>query len=249
MSPETKPSEDFVISRRDDSDDYGLWRFDIDSPALLQAIPLAPGAHFDRTHQIAPMGRYLLEWGPITLKEYQPCFPYRLFELDPQSADPLRAVAHQKGLWTKAKFWSYRVDFGNPNGAKESYDSGEKLMLLPLGGFMLNVIPTMGRGTFQLWNFDPNPANLNSSDPLSQDPLPVPFTPQGSFDTIDFDHELIALGDYVLDRLPETSEYWLWSFDPQAIMPLGLPAVQKGRWSHIGKHHKLVAMGEYVMDW
>ena len=28
-------------------------------------------------------------------------------------------------------------------------------MLLPLGGFVLNVIPTEGRGTFHLWNFDP----------------------------------------------------------------------------------------------
>jgi phospholipase C len=249
MLPALKQSEDFIISRRDDSNAYGLWRFDVTGPDLLQAVPLAPEAHFDCTHQIAPIGRYLLEWGPITLKEYQPCFPYRLLELDPQNSDPLNVIAHQKGLWTKTKFWSYRVDFGNPNGAKESYDSGEKLMLLPMGGFMLNVIPTMGRGTFQLWNFDPNPANLNSSDPLSQDPLPVPYTPQGSFDTIDFDHELIAMGNYVLDRLPETSEYWVWSFDPQAIMPLGLPAVQKGRWSHITSRHKLVAMGEYVMDW
>lgn len=249
MPPKTKPCEDFVISRRDDGDAYGLWRFDIAHPDLLLPVPLGPDAQFDHTHQIAPIGKYLLEWGPITLKDYQPCFPYRLLEFDATSPDPLKAVAHQKGLWTKAKFWSYRVDFGNPNGAKESYDSGEQLMLLPLGGFMLNVIPTMGRGTFQLWNFDPNPANLNSNSPSSQDPLPLPFTPQGSFDTIDFDHELIPMGNYVLDRLPETNEYWLWSFDPQAIMPLGLPAIQKGRWQHIDKHHKLVPMGEHVMDW
>src|SRR4029077_16906043 len=117
-------------------------------------------------------------------------------------------------------------------------------MLLPLGGFILNVIPTDGRGTFQLWNFDPSPLLQGRSDPL-----PQAYTPQGSFDTIDYGHELIPLGNYVLDRLPESGAYWLWSFDPQAVMPLGQPAIQQGRWEHIDKSHKLVAIGEYVLDW
>ncbi len=249
MAPNTAPSDDYVISRRNDSDAYALWRFDPNDPQLLQPLPLGADARFDRTHQIAPIGRYLLEWGPITLTDYQPCFPYRLFELDPRQSNPLMAPALQKGLWTKAKFWSYRADFGNPQGAKESYDAGDQLMLLPLGGFMLNVIPTMGRGTFQLWNFDPNPAQLNPNSPQSQDPLPAPYTPQGSFDSIDYDHELIPLGNYVLDRLPDSGDYWLWSFDPQAIMPLGLPAVQQGRWAHIGAQRRLVPLGDYVLDW
>ncbi|MDT8990721.1 alkaline phosphatase family protein [Curvibacter sp. APW13] len=249
MHPALQQTDDFLISRRDDSDAYGIWQFRPDHPDLLQAVPLGDQARFDRSHQIAPIGRYLLEWGPMVLKDYQPVFPYRLFAFDPANPNPLMAPALQKGLWTKAKFWSYRADFGNPNGAKESYDSGENLMLLPLGSFMLNVIPTMGRGTFQLWNFDPNPLQLNPGSAQSQDPLPTPYTPQGSFDTIDFDHELIPLGNYVLDRLPETGDYWLWSFDPQAIMPLGLPAVQQGRWSHIGPQHRLVPIGEQVLCW
>ncbi len=239
--------DDYVISRETHSDAYALWQFDLNHEQLLRPIPLGSKAQFDRDHTIAPIGRYLLEWGPMTLKDYQPCFPYRLFEFDPTLENPLMAPALQKGLWTKAKFWSYRADFGNPDGAKESYDSGEQLMLLPLGGFMLNVIPTMGRGTFQLWNFDPNPTNPNTSP--GTDPLPLPYTPQGSFDTIDFDHELLPLGDYVLDRLADTGEYWLWSFDPQAIMPLALPALQTGTWPHIGPQHRLVAMGDYVLDW
>lgn len=240
---------DYVISRRDDSDAYALWHFDPSHGQLLLPLPLSPQAKFDRTHQIAPIGRYLLEWGPMMLADYQSCYPYRLFALDPGADNPLMGPALQKGIWTKTKFWSYRADFGNPHGAKESYDSGQNLMLLPLGGFMLNVIPTMGRGTFQLWNFDPNPAQLNPNSPSSQDPLPSPFTPQGSFDSIDYDHELIPMGNYVLDRLPDTGEYWLWSFDPQAIMPLGLPAIQHGSWSHIGPQNRLVPMGEYVLDW
>jgi phospholipase C len=236
---------DFVISRRSDSDDYRLWRVDIGNEKLLLEVPLSPKrAGLDKTHQLLSIGRYLLEWGPITLKEYAPCFPYRLLEFDPTSPDPLGGNAVQKGVWTKKKFWSYRPDFGNPHGAKEGFDSGEALMLVPLGSFILNVIPTEGRGTFRLWNFDPNPLN-----PLSSDPLPLPFMPQASFDTIDYGHELIPLGNYVLDWLPESSEYWLWSFDPQAKIPLGLPAIQQGKWDHIDRTHRLVAIGDLVLDW
>ncbi|MEX8505933.1 hypothetical protein, partial [Leptothrix ochracea] len=148
---------DFLISRSQVDDRYGVWRMDLSAENWLQPLPLSAEACFDHTHQMVPIGRYLLEWGPLTLKAYQPCFPYRLFEFDPNSPDPLAGKTVQKGLWTKTKFWQYRPDFGNPNGAHEGYDSGDALMLIPLGSFVLNVIPTEGRGTFQLWNFDPNP--------------------------------------------------------------------------------------------
>jgi phospholipase C len=235
---------DFLISRRSDCDEYGLWQVDWESETLLKSIPLAAGVKIDRTHQIVPIGRYLFEWGPVTLQEYEPCFPYRLFEFDPASQDPLAGKVVRRGLWPKKKFWSYRIDFGNPQGANESFDTGEMLMLLPMGGFMLNVIPTTGRGTFQLWNFDPN--LLSNGD---WDPLPAAYTPQGSFDTVDVRHELIPLGNYVLDRLPDSGEYWLWSFDPQADNPLVQPAVQHGQWPHIDASHKLTSLGEYIFDY
>ena len=233
---------DFLLTRRQDNDTYGLWRVDLHGDELLRPVPLSPEARFDRAHQVVQIGSYLLEWGPIMLEAYQPCFPYRLFEFDPSSKDPLAASAIQKGLWTKQKFWGYRPDFANPHGANEGYDIGHELMLVPLGNFVLNVIPTVGRGTFELWNFDPSPF-------ASADPLPQPYTPQGSFDEIQFGDELIPMGNYVLDRLPRTGEYRLWSFDPQAIMPLALPPVQRGRWPHIGEDHRLVAMGDHVLDW
>ncbi len=236
---------DFVLSRRTDKDDYGLWRVDLDSDSLLQPVPLDQEAKFDRTHQLMSIGRYLLEWGPLTLQDYEPCFPYRLFEFDPNSRNPLAAHPVQRGIWPKTKFWQSRVDFGNPSGARKSYESGEELMLVPLGGFVLNVIPTAGRGTFQLWNFEPSPLK----PPLRPDPLPVSYTPQGAFDTIDYGHELIPLGNYVLDRLPATGEYRLWSFDPQNETPLAEPAIQQGRWTHIDEHHQLVAIGDHVLDW
>src|SRR5438105_7706898 len=138
----------------------------------------------------------------------------------------------------------YRADFGNPQGAHEGYDSGETLMLIPVGSWLLNVIPTEGRGTFQLWNFDPAPLT-----PGGTDPLPAPYLPQGSFDAIDFGHELIPLGNYVLDRVPASGDYALLSFDPQNPIPLPLPAVQQGHWSDIDAGHRLVPIGDLVLDW
>jgi phospholipase C len=235
---------DFLISRSHVDDRYGVWRMDLGAEGWLQPLPLSPEARFDHTHQMVPIGRYMLEWGPLTLKAYQPCFPYRLFEFDPNSPDPLAGKTVQKGIWTKTKFWQYRPDFGNPDGAHEGYDSGDALMLIPLGSFVLNVIPTEGRGTFQLWNFDPNP-----QAPGRSDPLPLPYTPQGSFNDIQIGHELISLGNYVLDREVDTGVYRLWSFDPQQAIPLSLPAVQQGRWADIDSQHQLVAIGDLVLDW
>jgi phospholipase C len=248
MAIDTEARRDFVISRSADTDAYGLWRVDYDSADLLTPVPLDDTAAFDKTHQIASIGRYLLEWGPIQLKDYQPCFPYRLIEFHPTSPDPLHAKPLQKGAWLKSKFWGARPDFGNPQGAKENFDQGEQLLLLPLDGFMLNVIPTDGRGTFGLWNFDPNPVNPCKTDPL---PQPYTYTMWGgsSFDTIDYGHELLPICGYVLDRLPKSGEYWLWSFDPSSAMPLALPAIQSGRWPDIDDTHKLVVLGDLVLDW
>ena len=250
MTIDNQARHDFVISRRTDTDAYGFWRVDYHGRDLLVQIPLDEKARFDRNHQLAPIGRYLLEWGPLQLKEYQPCFPYRLMEFNPTSADPLNPPVHaklvQQGAWRKSNFWGSRPDFGNPEGAKEAYDKGDRLMLLPLDGFILNVIPTDGRGTFGLWNFDPNPIGKT-------DPLPGYYTYTGwgggSFDTIDFDHELIPICGHVLDWLPTTGEYWLWSFDPSSATPLALPAIQSGRWTDIDGTHRLVVLGDLVLDW
>src|SRR5262249_10258792 len=147
------------------------------------------GAKLDPQHQLISIGNYLLEWGPIAVPDYGGVFPYRLIEFDPGKQDPLglqSAKLVQQGIWQKAKFWGTRPDFGNPDGAAKAYDKGEKLILLPLGTFLLNVIPTTGRGTFRLFSFDPL-----SSDPLYQ----FPNWTYGSFLKIEFGHELIPLGN------------------------------------------------------
>ena len=86
MAIDTEARRDFVISRSADTDAYGLWRVDYDFADLLTPVPLDDTAAFDKTHQIASIGRYLLEWGPIQLKDYQPCFPYRLNRIPPNVA-------------------------------------------------------------------------------------------------------------------------------------------------------------------
>jgi len=238
-------SHDYVLSRKDNAPQYTLWRFDPHGSQLFVPVPLSPDAKFDPRHQVVPVGgRYLLEWGPVGFEAYQASFPYRLFEFDPESPDPLAGAAVQKGLWPKSKFWYSRPDFGNPDGASKSFESGKVLMLIPMGSFVLNLIPMEGRGTFQLWNFDPNPGAVCQSDPL-----PVPYTPQGAFDSIASGHELIPFDNYVLDRVPETGEYHVWSFDPQNEFPLARPAIQRGRWADIDQNHRFTAVGEFLLDW
>jgi phospholipase C len=234
---------DFIVSRSSDSDNYSVWRFDLGSDQLLTKMRVNADATLDRTHQIAAVGKYLLEWGPLQLAEYSPCFPYRLFEFDPASTDLFSGQPVLSGAWPKQKFWGRRVDFGNPDGGKSAYDDTKNLVLVPTPNFVLTLIQTPGRGTFQLWSFDPDPGTGSS------DPLPQAQSPQGAFETIDLGHQLLSMGNFVLDWLPRTGEYCLWSFDPQNEMVLARPAIQQGRWDSIDSSHQLVVIGDHVLDW
>jgi len=236
---------DYLISRSTDADDYSIWRIDLRCEQLLHRVTSGAETKLDRKHQLISIGNYILEWGPITLQDYTPdgVFPYRLLEFDPKDPNPLGAKSAKvvtKGTWPKSKFWKSRPDFGNPDGAAKAYNSGEKLMLLPLGTFILNIIPTPGRGTFRLFSFDPG-----SIDPLYE----FPTWTYGSFLKIQLGHELIALGNYVLDRVPATGEYSLWGFDPMKSSPLAPPPLQKGHWNDIDATHRLIPIGEHVLDW
>lgn len=242
----------YVISRSTENDRYRLWRFDPKQPEILTPIPVRSDAEFDRTHRLVSIGNYLLEWGPLQMTDYLPSYPYRLFEFDPTSRDgeaidPLAMHrALQKGAWTKKKFWGYREDFGNPKGRGRQFADADDLTLIPLGSFLLNLIPTPGRGTFQLWNFDPSPGA-----PGKADPLPAPYTPMGAFETIQQGSELFPIGNTVLDWTPATGEFKLWSFDPQAEIPLSKPALRQGSWASkaIDASHRLVVIGDYLLDW
>ena len=155
-------SADYLICRSTELDDYSVWRVDIDGDQLLSRVNTGK---FDHTHQLIPIGNYILEWGPLVLQDYVGgLFPYRLFRFKANLKDPLgvdavgldqKPTRVTRGTWAKKKFWGNRPDFGNPDGPAKAYDKGEKLILLPLGTFVLWVIPTTGRGTFKLFYFDP----------------------------------------------------------------------------------------------
>jgi phospholipase C len=256
----TRPSHDFIVCRSADHDRYSVWRFDLGADELLSAVVgspstaplLAPGEEpsFDRTHTVTAVGNYLLEWGPQQLTDYAPCFPYRLFAFDPTDRDPLNARAVLKGIWPKSKFWGSRIDFANPQGSANNYDAEHQLVLVPTGSYMLNLILTPGRGTCTLFNFDPMPPPAAPGRPASSDPLPFAQSPQGSLSGIVTGHELVAIGGWVLDWVPSTSEFALWSLDPQNNLPLTLPTQQAGRWETIDAQHQLVAIGDdLVLDW
>ncbi len=239
MAEESRGSADYLICRSTEIPDYSIWRVDIDGDELLSRVT---SGTFDHTHQLIQIGNYILEWGPIIRRDENDKgrFPFRLFKFDATNSDPLHAVAVKEGVWEKWKFWGTRRDFGNPDGAAKEYEKGEKLMLVPLGTFVLWIMPTLGRGTFKLFHFDPA-----SNDILIEFPTGI----FGSFNSINFGHELIPLGNYVLDRLPDKREYCLWSFDPMEEVPLAWPPISEGRWLNIDDRHQLVVIGEHVLDW
>ena len=247
---------DFVISRSTDDDRYAIWRFELEADQLLTKVSKRADLTFDHTHQLAPVGNYLLDWGPVALPDSAPCYPYRLFSFDPLADDPLGKTAlldprtgkpALTGTWPKRKFVGALADFGNPDGAKKAFQDDPNLHLVPLGNFVLNWIPAEGRGTYALWVFDPDPWTATGA---STDPLPFEQTPQGAFQTIRAGHTLLPLGNFVLEWVPVTKTYSVWSFDPEPNVPLVTPAAQHGTWDDIDETHELVPVGDdVVLDW
>lgn len=228
-----------LICRNTTNNQYLLYRIDPEADALFTPLSVSPSANFDNRYRMAQIGGYLLQWSPLCQQDNAPGYLYKLLAINPDSADPLNGEPVQSGFWKKTKFWGeYRDHYSfNP-------DEGNDLDLTPISSFVLNMIPAAGRGTFELWNFDPNP-----TAPSSADPIPVPYSGQGSFPLIKQGHTLIPVGNYVLDRLPDGKRYRLWSFDPQMHPPLALPAVQEGEWDQIDQSHQLTAVGDHILDW
>jgi hypothetical protein len=246
LSPDRSTSS-FLIHRNTLADSYSIWRFDPDAEDPFIPVDLDPGASFDRRNSLIWVGGYFLEWGPVQdARTASPYYEYRLYPFDPASTDPLSVPALQSGQWPKKKFWGHGADFANPHGGHEQFEMTDALTLIPLGTFLLNLIPTEDRGTFSLWNFDPCPDAPGQADPI---PGNHPYTPAGSFRDIQLGHELLPLDGYALDRTVATGEYRLWSFDPQATIPLVHPPVQQGIWAGIGAAHRLVPLGDHVLEW
>ncbi|NCD72469.1 alkaline phosphatase family protein [Mucilaginibacter agri] len=243
----------FVVSRNSSDDKYAVWHFAHENGEVtFTRQSINQNASFNHSYQLASIGGYIMAWGPCETTNGNKGFPYQLFEFDPNSADPLNAKPVQAAIWPISKFWSYRTYYSN------NPDEQKVLNLIPMGGnFMLFFVGGEGRGTYMLFNFDPdfvNPVADDAADggtgsTTGSDPLPGCYTQQGGFPSIQSDHELIPIGNYVLDRFGDGSSYRIWSFDSQNITPLSIPQVQDGTLKGIDFKHKVVVIGENVLTW
>ena len=228
----------FLVCRNRHSGTYHVYRIDPEAECLFNLLNEGSSLTFDHTYRMAQVGGYLLQWSALSQQEGKTGYHYKLIACDPAAEDPLNAAPVQQGFWEKKKFWGYR-DYYSANP-----DEDQHLDLIPMTGFVLSLIPAPGRGTFELWNFDPQ-----ATRPGNADPLPYPYTGQGGFALIRAGHTLIPVGNYVLERLPDGHGFRLWSFDPQQHPPLSLPTVQQGAWADIDERHELTAFGDHVLDW
>lgn len=238
----------YVINQDTKNDQYQVWAVDPGSKSLLKKSAVVKSNNtLPQGCHIRQVGNYLLQWSKLN-KDNQ--YTYRLLQFNPDAPDPLGSfdskgkwseTAVQAGTWTKGKFFGSRSDFANPDGANKGFESGTELVFVSTHNFVLNWIPTGGRGTYQLFNFDHG----------SHDPLPAPVTPQGAWLTIQEGHELFYLNGYVIDWRLSTSDFALWQFDAQNANPLSFPAYRTGNWKKLGitNKHKLCALGQYILDW
>ncbi|HLF63519.1 MAG TPA: alkaline phosphatase family protein [Saprospiraceae bacterium] len=237
----------YFISQDSNSDSYQVWAMDMKSPALLKKINSKSGNTIPKGNHIAQVGNYLLQWSPLN-KDGQ--YSYRLLQFNPDAPNPLGSYdqsgnwtegAVQAGTWPKGKFFGSRADFANPDGAKKGFESGHDLVLVSMHNFVLNWIPTDGRGTYQLFHFDHG----------SRDPLPAPVTPQGAWRTIESGHQLVHINGNVIDWKMATGDYSIWQFDALAEDPMSFPAARTGNWKSLGinSKHQLTVIGNSVLDW
>jgi phospholipase C len=237
----------YFISQNTQDDKIGIWRFDVKNPNLLIEIDTNIENSIPKGNHIIQVGNYILQWSPMNADNQ---YTYRLLQFNPNEDNPLGSFdkngkwgssAVQAGSWPKSKFFGSRSDFANASGATKGFESGTDLALISLHNFVLNWIPTEGRGTYQLFNFDNG----------SSDPLPAPLTPQGAWLTIELGHQLIHIGGYVIDWKPKTGDYAIWQFDAQNENPMSYPEIKKGNWNSLGikSGHNLMVIGNYVIDW
>lgn len=85
-------------------------------------------------------------------------------------------------------------------------------VLLPIGTYVFSWNP--GAQTYALYSFDPQSSN----------PMPLPALQSGSLAGLGIDstHELVVVGEYILDWVPATRAYTLYAFDPAGACPLAI---------------------------
>lgn len=228
----------YLINRFQSNDKYGLWQFNPENEQLFTKISISDHARLKADHNLVTIGGYLLEWGPSEETNGEKSFPYRLYKFAEESDDPLDGEAVQQGTWNVKKFWGYRAHYSN-NPNEQDY-----LNLIPMGNFVMFFVGGEGRGTYELYNFDPDFLNPGNTDPIEN-----AYTSQGAFPSIQVGHELIPIGNYVIDRMPDKTTFRVWSFDPQDPTPLSIPEIWKGEWEGLSKDSQIVPVGNQLLCW
>ena len=124
--------------------------------------------------------------------------------------------------------WNFDPALDSPKGADPLSNSistmdafaviGENSQLLPIDNYVLEWVPAEASSNYRVWSFDPQ----------AMTPLALPTISEGSWTDIDNSHQLLVLGDYILDWVAGDRSYRLWLFDPhQKQNPLVGP-VQTG---------------------
>ena len=230
----------YLINRFETNSNCGVWEFNPKGPDVFTRMDLDPGASFDPSYRMISIGNYILSWGPKYTANQVEQYPYTLKEFDPGSPNPLNGKVIQSGNWPVTKFYQYWQTYsGDP--AEQDH-----LTLLPMGTFVLFFVGAEGRGTYSLFNFDPNILYPNTSDPLIASDVQVGSV---AFQSIQGGHELIPFNNYVLDRKPDKTSYRIWSFDPQDNCPLSVPAVAENSWQQMPAGNQILAVGENVLSW
>lgn len=231
----------YLIARNSEDDSYSVWAFDPSANTLLTQQATDPHATFPRGNGLTAVGGYLLSYGPLrggSIKEGTATMDYSLFVFDPDSPDPLNAMAVQAGTWDQEKFWDYFVYKDCPHTPQTT-----ALQLIGVTGYVLSFLPTNGRGTFSLWNFD-----ADCDHPGTEDPIPDRMADQDAFPSIAKGHTLLPVENYVVDWNTKDGTYSVFSFDPQLPNPLSYPAVSSGKVPGKAKL-SLVAVDQYILAW
>ncbi len=99
----------------------------------------------------------------------------------------------------------------------------------------------------------PTPSSTPTvAPPVGSDPLPGPPVVEGTWATIRDGHELIPIGDRVLDWETASGHYRVWHYDATArgaTDPLPGPPLVEGTWATIRGYHVLIPIGDRVLDW
>ncbi|MDX1811627.1 MAG: alkaline phosphatase family protein, partial [Gammaproteobacteria bacterium] len=204
--------------------DYRVFEFDVDEKNPLSGQVHQQGSwkrskfisyssHFtwpdnknEDILQLIPVTGYVLAYIPTSARA-----TYCLWNFDPALDSP----KPQKSSKPKKKSDDPTIGPDPLSNSISTMDAfaliGENSRLLPVDNYVLEWIPTESSSTYRVWSFDPQ----------EMTPLALPAISEGTWADIDDKHQLLVLGNYILDWIPGDLSYRLWLFDPhQEMNPL-----------------------------